>query len=385
MKTDYRKKVTQMCCMAMAVYGVAMSVLGVVLVGISNELSLTLADSALIISTNFFGFLIFVFVGGTIAERYGKVRILKIALAGVAFFALAFAVSRHIHLMFVLIFFLGGFGGTIESIGSSLIALVNAEHSSRYVNLAQIFLCAGAVMGPIVSAVFISYGIGWQKAYGLIAFLALLCLLLFLNVKNENPSTHERLRWVQLKEIGQNTRFLFICLCMFLYTGTEVSVWGWLSTFLTSEANLTLLSSGVVTGMFFLSMMLGRLICGKLLKYFHVTTVTIALACISFASIIAISFIRSEVLMFFAVCILGLSLASLYPFILSIGGKMLSSTLGYALLVGTGGVGTVVVPWLVGVIGNAVNMRIAIAATSILIISIAIILFAIKSKSSNMK
>ena len=380
-----RKKVTRLCSMAMGVYGIAMSVLGVVIVGISNEMLLTLSDSAMIISTNFFGFLIFVFFGGAISERYGKIRMLKIALAGVAVFAVVFAVSRQIEMLLCSIFFLGGFGGIIESAGSSLIAYVNPEKTSHYVNLAQVFLCAGAVVGPIVSSVFITYGIGWQKAYYLISWFAVLCLLLFLNVKNEKMSMHNRLSWMPLKQIGRNTRFLLICLCMLLYTGTEVSVWGWLSTFLTMEANLTLLSSGIVTGLFFLSMMIGRLISGRLLRYYNIASLVIGLSGISFVAIIAISLIRGETLMFFAVCILGLSLASLYPFILSIGGKIVPNTLGYALLVGSGGVGTVVVPWAVGIFGDMVNMRMSIAATSVSFVLIAVVIFALRRKTSLQK
>lgn len=88
-------------------------------------------------------------------------------------------------------------------------------------------------------------------------------------------------------------------------------------------SELMLLSSGIVKGLFFLSMMISRMVSGW----------TFGLACLSFASIVTISLIRSETLIFFAVCMLGMSLVSLYPFNVSISVRRIPSKLGYALLV----------------------------------------------------
>jgi len=366
--------------MAMAVYGVAMSVLGVVLVEITSELSLKLTESALFISTNFLGFLLFVFIGGAVAEHFGKVRILKISLVFTAVFALIFSLSHSYAILLVSMFFLGGFGGLIESVGSSLIAQVNHDKSSKYLNIAQVFLCIGAVIGPILGGTFIAYQIGWRKAYYFIAILSLICL--FFSYKINNEKTHDlgKFSRSQLKQVLGNKWFLLMCLCMFLYTGTEVSVWGRLSTFLTSEAHLTILSASFITATFFLMMLIGRLISGKLINYFDVKTVVIWQTVISIVAIILISLIINQVFMFLAVGMLGLALSSLYPFILSIGGKMIPSTLAYAILVGAGGIGTVVIPWCVGIVGDLTTMRVAIATTSVLIACIAIIIFALKHK-----
>ena len=68
----------------MALFAMTLTVTGPLLPAISRSFGLGMAEAGLVFTANFAGFVAFILVGGVLADRWGKKRVLSVALAGFA-------------------------------------------------------------------------------------------------------------------------------------------------------------------------------------------------------------------------------------------------------------------------------------------------------------
>jgi fucose permease len=368
------RSATYLCCMIMFIFGMSLVITSTLLTDISKDFNLNMAQSGLFFSINFIGFIVFIFAGGILAEKYGRTRVLSFAMLGLALSLLIFGVSPYKGIAFAAAFFIGGFGGIIESIASALIADINPGKTGYYINLVQIYLCAGAVMGPVLGTAALSLGAGWRPSY---YFLAVLSFLIFLMINgkkvNETPVA-EKIELNKLKETILDRKFLIVCICLAFYTGSEVGAWGWMTTFLKEGMGFSIGTTAVIVSTFWISMAVGRVICGKLTQYFKPENIAAVLAFISALVVLLSGFAGSEAAVFIMTIALGMAFSSQYPFLVSIGGRFRSSTTAFSIMVGSGGVGVVIVPFIMGWIGDNFSIRAAMVSPAILFLAIGTIL-----------
>lgn len=168
---------------------------------------------------------------------------------------------------------------------------------------------------------------------------------------------------------------MIICLCMFLYAGSEVGSWGWISTFLDDVMNFPPFKASMAVGVFWVSLTIGRIICGKFILIYKTRNIVIVLSTLSTISILASGFVKSEFGIWVIIVSVGMTFSSLWPLIASYGVENHSGNSGtvFSLIVGSGGLGGMVVPLLMGVIGEKANMSIAMMSPSFLMFGILII------------
>src|SRR5690349_14503175 len=89
----YKRLTTYLCCLMIFIYGISSVIISILLNEISGEFHLSLVQAGLFYSVNYCGFISFIFVGGMLAEKYGKKRLISMAMLGLAAALLAFGVS----------------------------------------------------------------------------------------------------------------------------------------------------------------------------------------------------------------------------------------------------------------------------------------------------
>lgn len=370
----HTKIATYLCCLVFFAFGMTLVIITPLLSEISKEFHLSLAQSGLFFSINFIGFMTFIFIGGVLAEKYGKKRIISVALIGLSSGLLAFGAAPVRTLAFVAVLFIGGFGGVIESMVSSLLTDLHGDHANYYINLAQVYLCAGAVFGPIMASLLVSKGLGWRISYFILAIFVFLLFIVFSQYKIEVVTTNGKIEFSKLKDTFTDRKFLVVCICVMLYAGSEAGVWGWMSTFLKAGFNISINDSAMIVGAFWIAMAVGRVLCGKLVKVFNTGHITIILAIVSGFVIILSGLLNGGTAMLIISIALGLTFSSQYPFLVSIGSKLRSNATAFSLMVGSGGLGNVIVPPLIGWVGERFNIRIAMMSPSILLFTMSAIL-----------
>jgi len=164
----------------MFLFAMVLTVLSPLLPEISKTFSLGLAESGFIFTANFLGFVLFIIIGGILADRIGKKRVLFISLAGFTLSLLLLPLASNFFWAFMAIILMGGFGGSIEGAVSAMITDVNPEKPGFYLNFAQVFFGLGAIIGPIGAGILISKGFSWQVCYYLLGGLSLILTLILM-------------------------------------------------------------------------------------------------------------------------------------------------------------------------------------------------------------
>ncbi|MCX7745705.1 MAG: MFS transporter [Clostridia bacterium] len=380
-----KKLTTYVCFGLLVLYAISVTVISPLLTEISDTYSLSMTKSGLIFTVNFVGFITFVLIGGILADKFGKKKIISLSMMGFTAAIFVFPLAPDFYWVLIAMFFIGGFGGIMDSMASALVTDLNREKPSFYLNLAHVFFGVGAIMGPVAAGVFITYKIKWQVLFFILAILSCLFTIVFMALKVPESKGTDPISWAGVKGLVKNKGFLAICLCMFLYTGAEVGSWGWMSTFLKESAKFDPLKSSIAVAAFWLSITVGRIACGFITLRFKLRSIITVLAFLSAAATFLSGWIHSESTLWIIIILMGLTYSSQWPLIVSYGSSLHKTSSGtvFSLLIGSGAIGTMVIPFVMGVIGENISVQIAMASPAVLLLVLGFIFVGFKNGDSS--
>lgn len=368
----HTRLLTSICYAVMAIFAVALTITSPLLPAITASFALSMAESGVIFTVSFLGMVAFILAGGVLADRWGKRRVLAAALAGFTAALLVMPLAPSFAAVCAVTFFIGGFGGILESQIGALVVALNPERPSYYLNMAQVFFGVGALVGPITAGLLLAAGFDWRLCYALLGVLALTLTVLFVTIRAPELAITDRISWAAFVALVRDRRFLLICLCMMLYTGSEVGSWGWMSTFLKRSLGFSIVESSVAVGVFWAAMTVGRLLCGQLTLRYDLRTIVIGLAGLAALATLASGLVEARAAVWLVIATLGLTYSSQWPLIAAYGSERYTTSSGtvFALLVGSGGLGTTVVPYTMGLIGEQASIRAAMISPAALFLAI---------------
>ncbi len=377
---EHRNFITHLLFIISVFFAMVLTVMSPLLTEISKTFSLTLAQTGTIFTANFLGFTIFLIIGGVLADLWGKKKVLALSLIGFTVTLFLFPLAPNYPLAFIAIIFLGGFGGVVEGTINSLIAEINPERSAFYVNLMQVFFGLGAIVGPIGAGILANNGFPWQLCYFILAGAFLLITIAFCYAKFPSFKPSDKISWNGFTKLISDPTFLTICLCMILYTGSEVGGWGWIATFCKQNLKFTATQSSIAVAVFWSAMTIGRLICGRLSLRFKTRSIILFLASCSTAITALAGFIQNEAAIFLVIAAMGFAYSSIWPLIITFGSAYHPENSGtvYALLIGCGGLGATLIPASMGVIAQNVNSRVAMVSPAVWFLLLVVIFMKLK-------
>lgn len=307
---------------------------------------------------NFTGFVVFSLLGGKVVERIGKKQIILLALLGYVFLLPVFSLVELAPVRYAAIFMIGGCGGFIECIVCAFISDLNPSHPEKYVNYSQIGFGFGAIIAPVLVSVFIQYGVGYKAFYIMMAVLSLIVYLVMAATKypnTEKPEHHNYRLFASMKD----SRFIMACVALLLYTSGEIASWGWLSTVLQGQHNLSVVQAGLAVSMFWAAMTAGRYLCGLLIHRISVVRMIVMLSIFATAATLLMMFVSSLYAIYAVSVLLGLSCSSIFPFLCSYGAKYTSlpSGISFSILIVCGNIGGAILPYVTGLIRETAGVN----------------------------
>lgn len=370
-----RKFATYTCWGILTVFAMVLTVISPLLGKISETYSMTMAQSGIIFTINFAGFVAFILIGGVLADRWGLKKILSLSLICFSVTLFLFPMASSFYTAAIIIFFMGGFGGIIESNISVLVTELNPDNPTFFLNLTHVFFGVGALISPVAAGVMISSGMHWQTCYYILGVLSTLFTVTFILLKFPPLRKTEGIDWNSFKNLVTDKKFLLLCLCMIFYTGSEVGGWGWMSTFLKSSMNFSTVKASIAVSVFWAAMTVGRFLCASLTLRFRLGRIIIALAASSSLITVLSGIVSNEFLLWAAIAGMGLTYSGQWALIVSYGSEQYKSGSGtvFALLVGSGGLGTTIIPFVMGVVGERINTRVSTIIPGICLLMIAFI------------
>ncbi len=374
---ERNRLIQTICCYAAFIaIGLAAGLLGPTLVGLAKQTDSSFAEIGFVFTVHSLGYVVGSTFFGKFYDRVAGHRILALMIMMLSAALLLIPVSHQLWMLLCAVFLLGTAEGTGQVGVNTLLLWLYHQKSTAFLNGAHFFFGVGALTSPIIVAQFLINGYDFAAAYRFVAFLILPVILLFLLVPSPGLMTGEK------KEENQPANYglvALVALFYFLYLGAEISFGGWISTFATSLKLGDEVSSAYLASAFWSALTFGRLIAVPLSLKLKPRTLLIGdlvLALIGFAIIGFGGNSYSATLA--GTIVIGVSFASIYPTMFSFAGNRLNVSGRVAgFFVMGGSFGSMLFPFLAGLMFERSGAKSLIVLNSVMVISALAVLFVV--------
>lgn len=342
-------------------------------------------NAGLIMSLYFVGFIIISLIVGVLSKIVNEKLIIEIGFLSYIFLLPIFATSTNSSTMYITIFLIGGCGGILECLGSALLVDTNLADKDYHINMGNLFFSVGAIFSPLFFSTLVQIGIGYSIYYFVATAIAIILLIVY-KLTNFEILAHSEIELLPMKNAKilsffKEGKFLLICIALLLYVGSEVAFWGWLSSIMQLQYSFSSIEAGIAVSLFWISLSVGRYICGKLLYIVAIQKMIIGLNLASAFFTFAFIFAKSLYAIYLLVILLGLSYSSMFPFLASYGARQtkLHSGMAFSMLIVFGNIGCAIIPYVFSIIesntiGSAPNIFLGVMFLLIMTCSIPVII-----------
>ncbi len=312
------------------VWGTIAPLLGSVLPTLRERAGISLAGSGGMFVALSSGMVVASLVAGVLLDRLGKKAVLCGALSLIVGALILFELARTYPLLVMLAFTLGAGGSALVTGAHGLLADLNPAHRAAALNLLDVFFGVGA----FVTAFAI---VPLQRSGGLAAVLFVLAAMAagvwiyFASIAFPPPLHTRDFSVAEAPRILASPQFLVPASIIFLYVGTEQSVFDWQVTFLLGRFAMDKVSAAQLLSWFPVAILIGRVVNNRLLMRVSPFPVLLAStfgAAISLLVILITSSTSAASAMLF---VAGLFMASVYPTTLGVLSGRFAAMSGTAL------------------------------------------------------
>ena len=348
-------------CWVMLSVGITFGSIGPLLTPISNTFQLRLAQTGLPVVSLSIGFLV-AHMLVAFFWRIGRTRLLCTISSLFAFLMLvSIALSRSFGLLLIFLFFLGIGQGVIHASVDSLFSEISGKERVKFLNWLHIFVGVGALLGPLLVGMLLSYSEKWQLFYLMISMVTLpLPLFFFRRTLYNNITANRKLHIPASSSVGRpatSPLFWLAILGVFTYVGVESSFASWIPVLLVKIKNVSDISASYSISTFWFALMAGRFLFGRFLHRANIS-LFLVIGAVAAALFTTLTLSSSFLLMVIFMTLSGLSLSWLYPSILALGSNTFPRNIGFiiGLLSAAGTTGGIVFPWIIGPISETFGL-----------------------------
>lgn len=339
-------------------------VTGMTVLSLSAELPLLAKSYALgtdltgLLMTIFMaGYLLFNLITGILASRLGRRTMLVLAALAIGSgFGLLTLLQTRVFL-YALVFLAGSGVGIFNNLINVLVSEAT-NGSSASINVVHTCYATGAFVAPLVVVAFTSLDFTFKAPLLFVAVLslALLPMIAFMPLHPPVQTAPAKQGQNPLRFLRDPNFYLFFFI-LFFYVGSENGLNSWVPTFLSEQGLFSLEQAQTLLSVFWVVMIIGRLLVASISK--KKSNVALLLLSTCGFALFATLFIllKVPVLLVITVVLLGFSMAGIFTLTISQASYLvIGSNVASGLLLASGGVGSMVVPLGVGVLGKAVSL-----------------------------
>lgn len=222
----------------------------------------------------------------------------------------------------------------------------------------------GAIVGPSIYSFLQGNGYPWQYSAITIAVIQILLTVILLINRHTLASTKlANQKRLHPKRICGKTQLWIRVLFVFLFSGFDVSINLWMSTYLQNYLHYPAESAGMLMACYYGSVMIGRFIIGLISKRMQLHKLMTYGCMISIIGIVMMLWVTSEVSVCLAIVITGIGMCAIYPFTLFENHLLFERTQALKISsyqVAINLIGSLVLPFLIGLLMTYQSLRIYI-------------------------
>ncbi len=367
--------------------GLPDGLLGVAFPSIRNEFSLPLDSLGILLFSATFGYLTAAFFSGRIMAKLGVGGLLSAScfLTGAGLLGYTLAPAWWV---IVLLGCVAGLGA--GAIDAGLNTYIAAHHGERLMQWLHASFGVGITLGPIIMTAGLNLLGKWRTGYivvGCAQLLLALCFLLTMKLwKNgqTKPSETPKLtdyKTPLLETLRKPAAWLSISL-FFIYVGIELGLGHWAYTLLTESRQVAPDVAGFVTGSYWATFTLGRILAGVFAKKISTSKLLSFAIATALAGALMIAINAGPILSVAGVALMGFAVAPIFPGLVSgtskrVGAKHAANTIGMQM--SAAGLGGASLPALAGVLARQFSLE-AIPVFLVILIALLLTLYLVSLK-----
>jgi len=340
-------------CLGMLLFGVTLTTLGAVLTPLIERYDLDKADAGSLMALLPLGILAASLVFGPVVDRYGYRLVLVAGALGVGFGLGGIAWSPAAAVLAPAIVVFGFGGGLLNGATNALVADISPAGRSSGLALLGVFFGVGALGVPLVLGLLIRQ-FTYRQIVAALGLLVALVLLDFLVVFLPPP---KQAQGFPLRRVGRllgDVTLLLIGLLLFLQSGMEITLGGWSGHYVHDVLGLESWRSILVLSLFWIGMMLSRLVLTRLLRFMPETRVFPVFLLIALAGAALLLALNNALAAGLGLFLLGAGLAAGFPILLGFLGGLYQDLTGTAFSAAfvMALIGGSLLPFLTGLVGK---------------------------------
>lgn len=359
---------------AICIFAVSQTMLAPLITKIGADFGLGLGGSGFLFTAYYISNIFFCLVTGRIIAVMGKRTAMKAGLIFYALVTFAFAHTHHFAVACIFISCMGAMATFIEAVGMDLVDDMSPVDAASNLTMTHGIAGIGMVGGVVYSGLMLHAGYDWRMIYTMMAFAVAAVAVVFCIVRF--PQMHQSAAG-GLDELKQwfTRRDLYpTYLALFLYVGAEGAVTGWLATFMTNQLGYSSLAASLGTAAVWAVVTVGRIVCAGLVGVRYTVRTLVSFLCtVCVLGIVLAAGVALPLLFWIALLLIGVGLSALWPLIASTaldagnnGGTVMSLILFFGYF------GAAVIPYLVGLIGDATGLRMALLASAVVFVGVGV-------------
>ncbi|MBN1318385.1 MAG: MFS transporter [Anaerolineales bacterium] len=347
------------------------SLKGPTLPDLAHQTGTSLAGISYLFAVRYLGYTLGTFFGGRLFDRVRGHPLIAINLIVMSVLTALVPLTVRIWPFLAIMLVLGLAEGTMDVGGNTILIWAHGNKVGPIMNGMHFFFGVGSLISPIIVARCLLIWDDFRPAYWLVAGFVLPVSFLLLRFPSPAPQENRDNKTNERNTASMAPGWLLMglfTLFFFLYTGSEGTFGGWIYTYALATGMADEQLAAFLTSGFFGAFTIGRLLAIPIAARIGSIKILLADMLMCLISIVIILLIpNSIVILFLATFGVGLSMASVFPTMLSFAGERMQitgRTSGW--LFAGANIGVMILPWIAGLlfepVGPAVVMYVILGA-----------------------
>lgn len=372
---------------AICIFAVSQTMLSPLITQIGAAFGLGLGGSGFLFTAYYISNIFFCLVTGRIIAMIGKRTAMKAGLIFYALVTFAFAHTHSFAIACVFISCMGALATFIEAVGMDLVDDMSPVDAASNLTMTHGIAGIGMIGGVVYSGLMLNAGYDWRTIYTMMSVAVGAVAVVFCIVRF--PKMHQSAAGglAELKHWFTRRELYPTYLALFLYVGAEGAVTGWMATFMTTTLGYSSLLASLGTAAIWTVVTVGRIVCAGLVGTRYTVRALVSFLCtVCVIGVLLTAGVTMPILFWVALLLVGAGLSALWPLIASTaldagnnGGTVMSLILFFGYF------GAAVIPYLIGLIGDAAGLRMALIASAIVFAALGLVVRFVMPRSVSEK
>jgi fucose permease len=350
--------------LGMVMFGAVQVAPAVCLDTLGRELHLNFEQRGTLLALRMAALTVCLLVVGHFGDRRGRHHIVFWGLLVIALSQVLVARSHSYHHLLIAMLVSGLGYGVFEALINPLVAQLNPQHSARALNILNGLFSVGLVAGALSTGELLQAGYSWRLPFLLWTVPPVICAVLYMTPRYPAPphAAEDPASAPPVRHFLSLPLFWVLVVAMILGGGTEAGLTSWAPNLAAQALGASAREGAWTTVLYGTFMAIGRFLSGLLVTRMRPVNLMLLSAALCGAATCALAFVPMLWGAYVLFALGGLFVACFWPTLLAVASDHISrgSTSLFSLLGAAGVTGCVLVPWVIGALGDVVGLRGAI-------------------------